>query len=72
VTQYASQAKDFPDLLAAAAKTKNLPDVIIEKDYYVVRALRALYKAMPGLFVFKGGTSLAKGLESHRAIFRGY
>jgi hypothetical protein len=46
VTQYASQAKDFPDLLAA--KAKNLPDAIIEKDSYVVRALRALCEAMPG------------------------
>jgi hypothetical protein len=61
VTRYASQLKDFPDLLAGTANAKNLPDAIIEKDYYVVRALRALCEAMPGLFVFKGGTSLAKG-----------
>jgi predicted nucleotidyltransferase component of viral defense system len=61
VTRYASQLKDFPDLLAATAEAKSLPDTIIEKDYYVVRALRALSEGMPGLFVFKGGTSLAKG-----------
>ncbi len=42
MTQYSSQLKDFNDLLAATAKAKNLPDVIIEKDYFVVRALRAL------------------------------
>jgi predicted nucleotidyltransferase component of viral defense system len=61
MTQYSSQLKDFSDLLAATAKTKNLPDAIIEKDYFVVRALRALCEAVPGQFVFKGGTSLAKG-----------
>ena len=52
VTQYASQLKDFSDLLAATAKAKNLPDAIIEKDYFVVRALRALCDAVPGQFVF--------------------
>lgn len=61
MTRYASQLKDFADLLASTAETKKLPDAIIEKDYYVVRALRALSEGMPGLFVFKGGTSLAKG-----------
>src|SRR5690348_14680145 len=61
VTKYASDLKDFSDLLAATARAKNLPDAIIEKDYFVVRALRTLCEAMPGQFVFKGGTSLAKG-----------
>lgn len=61
MTKYASQLNDFGDLLAATANAKNLPDAIIEKDYFVVRALHALSEAVPGQFVFKGGTSLAKG-----------
>jgi len=61
ITKYASDLTDFEDLLAATAKAKNLPDAIIEKDYFVVRALRALRESAPGQFVFKGGTSLAKG-----------
>ena len=40
VTKYASQLKDFSDLSAATAEAKHLPDVIIEKDYFVVRVLR--------------------------------
>ncbi|HEX4004132.1 MAG TPA: nucleotidyl transferase AbiEii/AbiGii toxin family protein [Candidatus Acidoferrales bacterium] len=63
MTKYASQLKDFRDLLAATASAKNLPDAIIEKDYFVVRALFALCEAAPGQFVFKGGTSLAKGWD---------
>ncbi len=59
--QYASELDDFPDLLAKASEHKNLPDAIIEKDYFIVRALRAVVTGMPGQFVFKGGTSLAKG-----------
>lgn len=61
MTKYASDLNDFSDLLAATAKAKNVPDAVIEKDYFVVRALRALCEAAPGQFVFKGGTSLAKG-----------
>ncbi len=57
---FASELDDFKDLVEAVARTSNLPLGIIEKDYYVVRALRALQDAIPGQFVFKGGTSLSK------------
>lgn len=57
----ASELEDFRDLLEAVARANNFPPAIIEKDYYVVRALRALQDAVPGQFVFKGGTSLSKG-----------
>jgi len=35
MTKYASNLKDFRDLLAATAKAKNLPDAIVEKDCFV-------------------------------------
>lgn len=58
---FASELEDFRDLVEAVARANNLPPAIIEKDYYVVRALRALQDAVPGQFVLKGGTSLSKG-----------
>jgi predicted nucleotidyltransferase component of viral defense system len=61
VTQFASDLSDFPDLLGAAAEYAKLPDTIVEKDYFVVRALRALCEQIQGQFLFKGGTSLSKG-----------
>jgi predicted nucleotidyltransferase component of viral defense system len=61
MTRFASDLDDFPDLLARTAEFKGLPDTIVEKDYYVVRALRALQEQIPNQFIFKGGTSLSKG-----------
>ncbi|MGH9897678.1 MAG: nucleotidyl transferase AbiEii/AbiGii toxin family protein, partial [Pyrinomonadaceae bacterium] len=59
---FASELKDFKDLIEAVARVKNnLPPAIIEKDYYVIRALHALQDAISGQFIFKGGTSLSKG-----------
>ena len=58
---YASDHKDFPDLLRATADARGLPPWIVEKDYYVTRALRALRDKIGGQFLFKGGTSLSKG-----------
>jgi hypothetical protein len=40
--QFASELEDFEDLVRAVGAAENLPAAIIEKDYYVVRALRAL------------------------------
>ena len=59
--RYASELKDFDDLVRAAAADINLPADAVEKDYYVVRALRALQDSLAGQFLFKGGTSLSKG-----------
>jgi len=58
---YASELNDFNDLIRAAADDIHLPPDAVEKDYYVVRALRALQNQLPGRFLFKGGTSLSKG-----------
>lgn len=58
---FASELEDFNDLIRAVAGDRNLPPAIVEKDYYVVRALRALEENIRGQFVFKGGTSLSKG-----------
>lgn len=61
LTKYASHLPDFSDLLRATAQSRNLPAAIVEKDYYLSRALRALVEAHSGQFVLKGGTSLSKG-----------
>lgn len=60
---YASDLKDFNDLVRATAEDISLPADAVEKDYYVVRALRALQDELGGRFLFKGGTSLSKGWE---------
>lgn len=61
MTTFASDLPDFADLVQAVAGSKKVPPAIIEKDYYVVRVLRALCDSLPNQFVFKGGTSLSKG-----------
>lgn len=58
---YVSELRDFPDLLRATADAVNLPVWIVEKDYYVTRALCALQSNIREQFLFKGGTSLSKG-----------
>jgi Nucleotidyl transferase AbiEii toxin, Type IV TA system len=61
VTKYASDLSDFRDLLRAAADSKKQRTAIVEKDYYLTRALLALATSHPGEFILKGGTSLSKG-----------
>ncbi len=52
---FASELDDFKDLVGAVAHSKcDLPPSIIEKDYYVTRALRALQENIPEQFIFKG------------------
>jgi predicted nucleotidyltransferase component of viral defense system len=63
VTKYASDLTDFPDLLQATAQWRKLPAAIVEKDYYLCRALRALAEGHNGQFILKGGTSLSKGWQ---------
>lgn len=51
----------FSELVAAAAESIGLPEVYVEKDYWVTRALKYLSEsAHAGETVFKGGTSLSK------------
>lgn len=51
----------FLDAIAAAAQRYNIPEVYIEKDYWVTAALHAIFHSEIGTqAVFKGGTSLSK------------
>lgn len=61
MTEYASDLGDFKDLLRAAADSKKQRSAIVEKDYYLTRALHALATSHAGEFIVKGGTSLSKG-----------
>jgi hypothetical protein len=61
VTKYASDLPDFADLLRAVAEWKKQRAAIIEKDYYLTRALHSLSEKHSGEFILKGGTSLSKG-----------
>ena len=58
--RYASDLPDFQDLLRATSDDADLPRWIVEKDYYVMRALCALQDKIGEQFLFKGGTSLSK------------
>ena len=54
----------FAELVAVTATTIGLPQVYVEKDYWVTKALKYL-SASPYVdeVVFKGGTSLAKAYK---------
>jgi len=55
---------DFEQAVIQAAeyfRTQGLRPAIIEKDYYITEALRAVADAARDKVIFKGGTSLAKG-----------
>lgn len=55
-----SENPDFAVAIDAAAAELGMPAAVIEKDYWVTQALRALAAGHPGDWVFKGGTSLSK------------
>jgi hypothetical protein len=59
---------EFRALVSATAKALNLPEHVVEKDYWVTKVLHNLsqYKYKEYV-VFKGGTSLSKG---HKLIHR--
>ncbi len=51
----------FAELVAVTAETIGLPQVYVEKDYWVTKALKYLSESPHvGEVVFKGGTSLSK------------
>ncbi len=51
----------FSELIAVTAAAKKLPEIYVEKDYWVTRALKYLStSAHFDQVVFKGGTSLSK------------
>jgi predicted nucleotidyltransferase component of viral defense system len=62
---------DFEQAVTQAAeysRSQGLRPAIIEKDYYVTETLRIIGAARPDKIIFKGGTSLLKGMGSHRAV----
>lgn len=60
--------KERRDLLQLVAGRANLPDYMIEKDWWVTAALEAIFTCdLHRHFVFKGGTSLSK---SWNLLFR--
>src|SRR5208337_167599 len=63
MTAYASDLPDFTDLIRATASALGIPAPIIEKDYYLTRALFFLSRDHAGRFLLKGGTSLTKGWD---------
>jgi len=55
---------DFEQAILRAAehfRSRGLRPAIVEKDYYVTEALRAIAGHASGKVIFKGGTSLLKG-----------
>ena len=52
--------RDFGDLLVTAGERLGLNPALIEKDYWVTEALRAIAATHGEGLVFKGGTSLSK------------
>ena len=57
---------DFEQAIVRAAEhfsARRLRPAIIEKDYYVTEALRAIADAASDKVIFKGGTSLSKGWD---------
>lgn len=58
----------FLTAVSSAAQSLNLPDVYIEKDYWVTHSLKRLSESdINRAVVFKGGTSLSK---AHKLIHR--
>ena len=55
--------KDFEDAILKTAEEFKLLPIFIEKDYWVSYVLRNLSRSgLSSQIIFKGGTSLAKGL----------
>jgi predicted nucleotidyltransferase component of viral defense system len=61
-------ADAFVELIQATAAHYSIPELYVEKDYWVTKALKRLSEsAFAAQIVFKGGTSLSK---AHRLIRR--
>jgi hypothetical protein len=53
--------EDFAAFLTAAASESGLPEVFVEKDYWITEILRVVAETLANRAIFKGGTSLSKG-----------
>ncbi len=51
----------FRDAIIATSQFKKIPEIYIEKDYWVTLALKSIFQSEIGRYsIFKGGTALAK------------
>lgn len=51
----------YNDAIVATAQMKGLPEIYVEKDYWVTVALHAIFTSEVGQYaIFKGGTALSK------------
>ena len=51
----------FKDAIIATSQFKKIPEIYIEKDYWVTLALKSIFQSEIGRYsIFKGGTALAK------------
>lgn len=54
------QTPEFPKFIQQVASEQKISEEIVEKDYYVTEALRAIVSDFGSKILFKGGTSLSK------------
>ena len=61
------QHPDFQELIRITGDEMRIVPELVTKDYWVTRVLRALSRddVLKKHIIFKGGTSLSKGLESN-------
>lgn len=51
----------FKDAITATSQIKSIPEIYVEKDYWVTLALHAIFQSEIGTeIIFKGGTALSK------------
>jgi hypothetical protein len=53
--------EDFDDLVIATAAATDIPEPLVEKDYWITEILRSAVGRLGPAVLFKGGTSLSKG-----------
>lgn len=53
--------REYQQAILRAAAEMNVPEQVIEKDYWITQILREIRRDHFGKFIMKGGTSLSKG-----------
>jgi hypothetical protein len=61
MTLFRDDTTEFRRAVVTTARRLNIPEAIVEKDYWISQVLRAVNAAHYGQYVLKGGTSLSKG-----------
>lgn len=59
---------DFAAFITAAAAENQLPEVFVEKDYWITEILRVIATTLPDRAIFKGGTKPQQGMGAPRSI----